>query len=46
MPPKDQLEAPFRGADVSEYPAVGGLSERERVLWVLAVGKEKLGRTG
>ena len=45
MPPDDDLEALFRGADTTDLPAVASLSDRERVLWVLAAGKEKLGRT-
>ncbi|HEX5015077.1 MAG TPA: hypothetical protein VFV72_13065, partial [Candidatus Limnocylindrales bacterium] len=44
MPPDDPLVVAFRYADASEFPALAPLSDRERVLWVLAVGKEKAGR--
>jgi hypothetical protein len=44
VPPDGSLEDAFRAADISEFAKLGGLSDRERVLWVLGVGKEKAGR--
>jgi hypothetical protein len=44
MPPERSAEEAFRAADTSEFPKLAALSDRERVLWVLGVGKEKAGR--
>lgn len=38
-----ELEAQFRAADVADYPPLASLTDRERVLWVLGVAKEKMG---
>lgn len=44
MPPESSLIETFRAADVSDFPALGPLSDREKVLWVLGVGKERANR--
>jgi hypothetical protein len=41
--PAEDPEALFRAADVSDFPQLASLTDRERVMWVLAVGKEKVG---
>lgn len=43
MPP-ESLEDAFRAADISEFPRLATSTDRERILWVLGVGKEKAGR--
>lgn len=44
MPPEGSLDDAFRAADISEFPKLADLSDRERVLWVLGVGKVKAGQ--
>jgi hypothetical protein len=44
MPPDGSIETAYRTADISEFPKLASLSDRERVLWVLGVGKEKARR--
>jgi hypothetical protein len=43
MANSDALKAQFRAADVSDFPSLLSLTDRERVFWILAVAKEKLG---
>jgi hypothetical protein len=43
LPGGKSLEARLRDADTDGFPALNGLEEREQILWVLAIAKERLG---
>jgi hypothetical protein len=43
MPGNETLDARFRGADQTGFPALASLDDRGQVLWVLGIAKERLG---
>jgi len=43
MPSNETLDARFRGADQTGFPALVSLDDRGQVLWVLGIAKERLG---